>query len=118
MFITAKVEEEEGSIFQIVVVSFTDNDLETYKSTVYPLAEQVVGWIYNIDVIKRGYLRDEDIPPFLRPDYLRVNIMKSRCKLLYAHLNKMMIGGESTPTTPIHLYKHHVQTRYNSGKPG
>ena len=44
--------------------------------------------------------------------------MKSRCKLLYAHLNNMMIGGESTPTTPIHLYKHHVQTRYNSGKPG
>ena len=29
-----------------------------------------------------------------------------------------MTGGESTPTTPIHLYKHHVQTRYNSGKGG
>ena len=39
MFVTAKVEEEEGSIVQIVVVSFTDNDLETYKSTVYPLEE-------------------------------------------------------------------------------
>ena len=66
MFVTAKVEEEEGSIVQIVVVSFTDNDLETYKSTVYPLVEQVVGWIYNIDVIKRGYLRGEDTPLFLR----------------------------------------------------
>ena len=44
--------------------------------------------------------------------------MKSHCKLLYAHLNKMMTGGESTSTTSIHLYKHHVQTRYNSGKGG
>ena len=33
-------------------------------------------------------------------------------------MDKMIIGGKSTPTTPIHLYKHHVQTRYNYGKPG
>ena len=30
----------------------------------------------------------------------------------------MIIGGKSIPTTPIYLYKRHVQTRYNSGKPG
>ena len=43
MLVTAKVKEQEERIGQIVVVSFTDNDLETYRSTVYPLAEQVVG---------------------------------------------------------------------------
>ena len=62
MFVTEKVEEKEGSIIQIVIITFTDNDLEQYKSTLLPLFEQRVVWVYADDIIKRGYLLDRDLP--------------------------------------------------------
>ena len=40
-------------------------------------------------------------------------------KLLYAHYKLVHRDGELfKPTLPLLLYKHHVQLRYNQGKPG
>ena len=47
------------------------------------------------------------------------DILQSRVKLLYAHYKLIHQDGELfIPTLPLLLYKHHVQLRYNQGKPG
>ena len=46
-------------------------------------------------------------------------MLQTRVKLLYAHYNLISKDRFNfTPTPPLLLYKHHVQIRYNQGKPG
>ena len=83
-----------------------------------PLAEELVGWLYEDDIIKRGYLIENDFPSLLCNEDTHIEVIKSRCKLLYAYLNKITLNGKFQAVSPVHLYKHHVQMRYNSGNAG
>ena len=116
IFVTAKVEENQGSIVQIVIAKITPVQRVMHVHKLLPVAETIIGWVYNDDNISRGRLREDDMPNWmLVQDY---HVLQSRVKLLYAHY-KFIRQQNNTfqPTQPLLLYKHHVQLRYNQGKP-
>ena len=118
VFVTAKVEEEEGSIIQIVIIKFDNAHLEQHRETLLPWADTLIGWMYESHVRERGYLKEDDMPPYLSHNKKSVDIMKSRSRLLLAHLKIITKDGGIRGMLPVQLYKHHVQIKYNRGKAG
>ena len=66
--------------------------------------------------MSRGILDYNDFPEWLQDNNVTMNIMKSRCKLLYAYHKKVQELG--MPMLPVQLYKHSQHIKYNQGKPG
>ena len=117
MFVTAKIEEDRGSIVQIVNVLFPASVRAEYIEKILGVVEPLIGWYLDRDLILQGYIEDKDFPEWT--DLSIREIMKSRARLLYAHYNFIIDEeGDYHPTLPLLLYKHHVQVMYNQGKPG
>ena len=117
VFVTAKVEEEQGSIVQIVIVRIQPVQHVVHVHKLLPVAETLIGWVYNDDNIIRGRLRVEDMPLWMMME--QKDVLQTRVKLMYAHYNLISKDRYNfTPTPSLLLYKHHVQIRYNQGKPG
>ena len=75
----AKVEGLQGSIIQIVFVEFNDKQKEDYASILLRLVKPVSLWIFNKDVITRGYINEGDCPSWVNKSQFEV--IKSRFKL-------------------------------------
>ena len=117
MFVTAKIEEDCGSIVQIVNILFPAVCRHSYINVITKVAEPLLGWYLDRDIIEQGFIEDGDFPEWT--DTSTCEILKSRAKLLYAHYNLIINDdGDYNPTLPLLLYKHHVQVKYNQGKPG
>ena len=53
---TAKVEEEEGSIIQISIVILLHTAIKEYKLQLYELTRMCLGWFYTPEVIQKVYI--------------------------------------------------------------
>ena len=118
MFVTAKVEEEEGSIAQIIVVSFVSESLKEYLQLISKISSSIIGWLYEMEVIERGYLCDTDFPQWLKNDAIVKNIMIRRSYLLFEYHKKIREGCNYVPMELVRIYKHYQQVRYNIAKAG
>ena len=65
IFVTSKVEDEKGSLVQIVIIEFSDEDLNKHRQSLIYVSELIIGWMYHSNILKRGYLVDKDIPDFV-----------------------------------------------------
>ena len=110
VFVTAKVEEHRGSIFQIVVFNILPADREGYFYLISEAAKSMLGWYLDDDLIEQGFIEDSDFPGWVEPKAR--DILKSRAKLLHAHYKFIMDDdGKCRPCVPLLLYKHYVQRR-------
>ena len=99
---TAKIEEDQGSIVQIVVITFSPEVVSTHMKSLLNVTRPLIGWIYYQDIIAKGYLVDKDFPKWI--DNEARTILKSRCRLFYAHYKKIKTGSAFQPTQPLKLY--------------
>ena len=53
IFVTAKVEEGEGSIIQIVVVDIGATTIKNYVNMIYPVSKKLLGWSYSSEHIEK-----------------------------------------------------------------
>ena len=65
VFVTAKVEEDEGSIVQIVICHFDEAKKVEYAKRLLRLASPLLSFIYSIDAIRRGFLEDDEVPDWV-----------------------------------------------------
>ena len=65
VFVTAKVEENQGSIIQIVIVKITSQQRLAHIHKLLPVAEAIMGWVYKGTNMLRGRLRNEDVPEWI-----------------------------------------------------
>ena len=113
----AKVEEGEGSLIQTVIVKIDDTQRQAHAAPLKSTGEALLGWMYEQNILSRGYLLPEDYPEWMTPEQEQVAI--SRFKLWAAHYNR--VKGDRTqhqPTYPVGVYKHSQQYNYNKGKWG
>ena len=117
MFVTAKIEENRGSIVQIVNIVFQATVRVEYVDNILKIAEPLFAWFLDPHLVEKGFLEDKDLPQWV--DLSIREILKSRARLIYAHYNYIIDGdGDYHPSVPLLLYKHYVQVKYNQGKPG
>jgi len=113
VFITAKVEETQGSIVQILFVEFSDEQKRDYSEILLRLAKPLSLWIFNRDAIERGYLEEGDCPIWIKSD--QYEIIKSRFKLWSA---LWRLVNENGPLMPLGMLKLSINFDYNKGKWG
>ncbi|KAL7456269.1 hypothetical protein ACHAWC_008134 [Mediolabrus comicus] len=113
VFITSKVEENEGSIVQVVFVKMSQDVREEYMNTVLLLAKPLTGWLMNQAAIDRGYLQGGDLPPWMTSSAAK--IMKSQFKMWSAWWRHVTTDG---PFAPVGKLKHVTNFGYNKGKWG
>ena len=65
VFITAKVEESQGSIVQTVFVHISDEQKIQYLKTLRRVTDKLSLWLFNQDLIERGFLLDSDFPEWV-----------------------------------------------------
>ena len=73
VFITAKLEEEQGSVVQTVFVKFANEAKIKYSDVLLRFAKPLSLWIFNQEAIDRGYLREGDCPVWLRNKQFKVS---------------------------------------------
>ena len=56
VFVTAKLEEDQGSIVQIVIAKITAIQRMQYVHKLLPLADMIIGWIFEEDNVEKMYL--------------------------------------------------------------
>ena len=118
VYVVSKVDDLEGCIIQIIIVHMSQDVKDGYSKSIQKLGSALLEWLYNDEVIIRGYLLDNDFPEWLQDLSLR-KIVKSRVKLWYAHFKKIQIRlGVWRPLYPCLLYKHSQQYLYNKSKAG
>lgn len=121
VFVTAKLEEEEGSIVQTVIVQVPNSAKCEYANILIPRATKLVGWLHDEQVLDRGYLLDEDFPDWLTNDVHRTTV-KTHYRLWAAQRKKVRLvtdqGVQYKPMHPVSVYKHASQFKYNRGKWG
>jgi hypothetical protein len=120
VFVTAKLEADEGSIVQYVVARVPDLAKREYADVLIPRATALVGWLHDEEVLARGYLVDSDFPDWLGSDKRKT--VASHYKLWAAQRKKVRVvtedGVEFNPMPPVASYKHSSQCKYNCGKWG
>jgi hypothetical protein len=117
LFVTTNVEDGEGSVIQIVVVTIPDFVRQEHGYIICRVVEPMRCWFHRQDIIDAGFLVDEDFPAWMGSK--QREILKSRAKLYPAHLRLITrADGSLQPTKPLLLYKHSTQYRYNKSKPG
>lgn len=104
-----------GTITQLVFITFTTSIKRTHASKVKKIAEPLLGWMYNENLIRRGYCMDTDFPDWFPMDSQRV--IRSRCPLWFAAYRKIA-DIHHGPMLPLNLFKQSVQFVYNKGKGG
>ena len=72
------MEEDEGSIIQIVVVGIGATTIENYVNMIYPISKKLLGWFYSSEFIERGYIQDNAIPVWMKDISVARKIMMSR----------------------------------------
>ena len=112
IFITAKVEEGQGSIVQIVFVHFTDEQKNKYSRILLRFAKHLSLWIFNKEAIERGYLDVTDRPEWVSDEQWK--IIESRFKMWSALWSKAHIK----PFMPVGALKLCLNYDYNKGKWG
>ena len=113
VFITSKVEHGYGSIVQTVFVKITEEQKSSYLKHLLRLAEPLCDWLYDVDKIERGYLREDDRQVWLTDKQWKV--LKSRFKIWSALHRRVKDDG---PFDPLGALKHVSQLDYNKGKWG
>ena len=117
VFVTAKVEEEEGSLVQIVVVRIPVELKLAHAEKLLTIGEVLLRWRYLDEVITKGYLEEADFPGWMT--MLQKETERTRFQLWSAHYKKIKgADGKFTPTYPVLVYKHAYQYKYNKGKGG
>jgi hypothetical protein len=91
------------------------------------VAQPALGWLYNDDIIERGYLINDDFPSWvvdsdesMDGSMNMIAILMSRCKWWYAFYKKLKGDRSGTacfiPMPPLNLFKSETQFVYNKGK--
>ena len=80
VFVTAKVEEDQGSIVQIVIVRIQPVQHVAHIHKLLPVAEALIGWVYNDDNMIRGRLCAEDMPLWMMME--QKDVLQTRVKLV------------------------------------
>ena len=111
MFITAKVEDEEGSIVQVVFAHFMPAQKDLCVSTLLPLATPLVSFIYHADTIKYGFISNDDFPHCM--DEENKQVINSRYKMLIFCYKRVLVDGLFMP---LSKFKHIIQFQYNKVK--
>ena len=50
-------------------------DLKQYREILYPATRVFLGWIYSSDVMKKGYLEDDDYSAWLDDDNMTLTVI-------------------------------------------
>ena len=117
VYVVAKVQEGEGSIVQIVVISIPDNDINTHGAKLIEVGTSLIGWLHRPELLEKGYLADNDFPGWV--DASQRRILVSRFKLWSAFYKRLrQSNGTMKPSAPLQIFKQGTQYLYNKGKPG
>ena len=79
VFITAKVEDGQGSIVQTVFVHFSDQQKDEYLKSLLVLTVPLLDWLHSTELIERGYLVAGDQPVWMTE--FQWKILKSHYKI-------------------------------------
>lgn len=115
VFITAKVEEGQGSIVQIVFVHFSEDQKREYSRVLLRMAKPLASWIYNEDAILRGYLEEEDFPEWVTPTQRLIVASRFR---MWSALWRYVYVHNNGPFMPMGMLKLSMNFEYNKGKWG
>ena len=84
---TAKLESGEGSIVQITVVEIPSDAKVAYGQKILPLSEKLCGWLHSATLLNRGYLINDDFPPWISD--VAKETLSSRYQMWAAFNNKV-----------------------------
>lgn len=113
VFITAKVEEGQGSIVQILFVQFTEEEKKQYERILLRLANPLNDWLFDEEVINRGYLEPHDFPTWLSSE--QRDIIESRFKMWSAFYTRAL---HVKAFMPVGQLKLSINYEYNKQKWG
>ena len=82
---------------------------------IHNVGDCMLGWIWNTEYFRRGYVDDTIFPPWVTT--LQKGIIKSRIRLWIAHTHYVN-DNNGNCVRPIRMYKHSSQFIYNKGKGG
>ena len=78
----------KGCIIQICIVAFPIQVVIDYWEKLLPITTEIIGWMYDPNVMSRGTLLTENFPTWQQDDIIITSTVKSWCKMLYAHHKK------------------------------
>ena len=93
MFITSKVEDEEGSIIQVVFAHFVQAQKELNVRILLWLATPLDNLIYNANAIKRGFVSNHDFPHWM--DEENKQVINSRYNILSVCYKQVLADMQS-----------------------
>jgi hypothetical protein len=108
------IDEGVSQIVQMVVILFSDEDVNNHLFNLNRVAQPLLGWMYDDDVYRRGYLMEDDCPSYLSQEDKVLLI--SHYPMWSAVDRKVHELGKPLP--PVGSFKHFQQYNYNKSKWG
>ena len=116
VFVTSIVENGEGCITQVVIFRVSEEVKQNHFSAITKVGDLLIGWMWNQDLFKQGYLTANFCPKWLT--MTQKNVIKSRFRLWIAHNKYIEDESDGFCPRPTKMYKHSSQFTYNKGKGG
>ncbi len=133
LFVTAVAFDNESEVIQYVVVEFSHDLREDHYMLLKTVGEPLVGWLYDKELLSRGYLKKGDCPTWMSDE--DINDCISHFPMWSALYNRVVLSGRNDdtstannetdpdvhmfhPMNPISVFKHYQQFEYNRSKWG
>ena len=65
VYVQGKVEDDEGCIMQIVVITIMEEVKTAHKEILVVVGDPLIGWMHTVTMKNKGFLEDADLPTWL-----------------------------------------------------